>query len=302
MGSGVEGRFVANGDVRLHVIEAGDGEAIVFVHEFAGDRRSWEPQMRRFARSHRCVAYDARGYPPSDVPASVDDYGQAQATDDIRAVMDGLGIDRAHLVGCSMGGFAVLHFGLHHPDRARSITAIGAGYGARPDQRADFAANCEATAARILDDGLEAASRSYMSSAGRLPFAAKDPRGADEAMAVFLDHSPRGAALTLRGYQAKRPSLFALENDFRRMTLPVLLIVGDSDAPAIEANLFLKATLPAAGLAVLPMTGHAANLEEPDPVNRLLADFFTAVEHGRWAKAGGDGVQSGDLLGMGAAP
>ncbi|KYO49903.1 alpha/beta hydrolase [Tistrella mobilis] len=297
---GIEGRFVANGPVRLHVIEAGRGEPVIFVHEFAGDRRSWEPQMRRFARSHRVIAYDARGYPPSDVPEEPDAYGQEMAVDDIRAVMDGLGIDRAHLVGCSMGGFAVLHFGLTHPARALSITAIGAGYGAEPELRESFAANCEATADRILADGLEAAGRSYMNSPGRRPFATKDPRGADEAFRVFLDHSPLGAALTLRRYQARRPSLFALEDRFRTMTVPVLLIVGDTDTPAIRANLFLKETLPSAGLTVLPMTGHAANLEEPELVNRLLADFFAATEHGRWpVRDAEQAADDGDVLGMG---
>src|ERR1700710_2001098 len=98
--------------VRLHVEEAGQGTPIVFVHEFAGDHRAWEPQMRHFARRHRCVAYSARGYLPSDVPESPEAYSQAFAVADIVAVMDGLGIEQAHVVGLSMGGFATLHLGL----------------------------------------------------------------------------------------------------------------------------------------------------------------------------------------------
>ena len=98
--------------VNLYLVEAGSGTPIVFVHEFAGDYRSWEPQLRHFSRRYRCIAYNARGYLPSDVPQDPGRYTQDRQRDDIRAVLDGLGIDQAHIVGCSMGAFAALHFGM----------------------------------------------------------------------------------------------------------------------------------------------------------------------------------------------
>lgn len=101
--------------VRLYVEQSGEGTPIIFVHEFAGDHRSWEPQVRYFSRRYRCVTYSARGYDPSDVPSDVEAYSQDRARDDIRAVMDALDIETAHVVGLSMGGFATLHFGLHYP-------------------------------------------------------------------------------------------------------------------------------------------------------------------------------------------
>jgi len=85
--------------VDLYYEEAGAGTPVVFVHEFAGDYRTWEPQMRRFSRSHRCVTYSQRGYPPSDVPEEPSRYKQDKFRDDVVAVMDGLKIDRAHIVG-----------------------------------------------------------------------------------------------------------------------------------------------------------------------------------------------------------
>src|SRR5450432_463493 len=102
----------ARDGARLYFEETGSGTPIVFVHEFAGDYRSWEPQVRHFSRRYRCITYNARGYPPSDVPADVERYSQASARDDILCVLDGLGINRAHVVGLSMGGFATLHFGM----------------------------------------------------------------------------------------------------------------------------------------------------------------------------------------------
>src|SRR5215831_5102121 len=98
------------------------------LHEFAGDYRSWETQVRHFARSYRCISYNARGYPPSDVPADGERYSQDRARDDIRAVLDALKIDKAHIVGLSMGGFAALHFGFTYPQRARSLVVAGCGY------------------------------------------------------------------------------------------------------------------------------------------------------------------------------
>ena len=92
--------------VRLYYEETGSGAPIVFVHEFADDVRGCEPQIRYFSRRYRCVAYNARGYPPSDVPEDPERYSQDRARDDIRAVLDALGIAKAHVVGLSMGGAA----------------------------------------------------------------------------------------------------------------------------------------------------------------------------------------------------
>src|SRR5205814_4092639 len=122
--------IAADDGVRLYYEETGAGTAVVFVHEFAGDHRSWEPQLRHFSRRYRCIAYNARGYPPSDVPQEIGRYSQARARDDIRCVLDALGIQRAHVVGLSMGAFATLHFGMVYGYRALSLTIAGCGYGA----------------------------------------------------------------------------------------------------------------------------------------------------------------------------
>ena len=107
--------------VRLYVEEAGQGTPVIFVHEYAGDYRTFEPQMRHFARSHRCVTYSQRGYPPSDIPEDGAKYGQDIARDDVIAVMDALKIDKAHVVGHSMGAATALHVGIHYPERCISV-------------------------------------------------------------------------------------------------------------------------------------------------------------------------------------
>ena len=268
--------------VRLHYEEAGSGAPLVFVHEFAGDARSWEPQLRHFSRLYRCIAYSARGYPPSDVPEDLERYSQERARDDIRAVLDALGIAAAHVVGLSMGAFATLHFGMKYPERARSLTIAGGGYGAHPAHYASFQADAQANAKAIREKGMAHFAATYGHGPTRVQLANKDPRVFDESLRLLAEHSAVGSALTMAGFQGRRPSLYALTEEMRRITAPTLILAGDEEEPCLEACLLMKRCIPAAGLALLPRSGHAINLEEPELFNRLLGDFLHRVEAGRW--------------------
>ena len=269
-------------EVRLYYEEAGSGAALLFVHEFAGDYRSYEAQMRHFARRYRCIAFNARGYPPSAVPDDPASYSQARARDDIRSVLDGLGIGRAHVAGVSMGAFATLHFGLKYPERASALIIGGCGYGAEPAKRAQFQAEAEAAAQRFESISMEESANGYASGPTRVQLQNKDPRGWEEFRRMLAEHSPRGSANTLRGVQKLRPSLFDLVDAMRRLTVPTLVMAGDEDEPCLEASLLMKRAIASAGLAILPRTGHALNLEEPLLYNAIVADFLHQVEAGRW--------------------
>jgi pimeloyl-ACP methyl ester carboxylesterase len=268
--------------VRLFFEEAGSGVPIVFVHEFAGDSRSWQSQIRHFSPRYRCIAFNARGYPPSDVPDNPENYSQERARDDIRAVMDALDIDKAHVVGLSMGGFATLHFGFAYPDRGRSLVIAGCGYGASPDRRAQFAAETEAAARRFEKQGMAAGAEAYALGPSRVQFQNKDPRGWREFVDQLAQHSSLGSALTLRGVQQRRPSLFDLVERMKTITTPSLIVTGDEDWPCLEPARLMKKMISSAGLVVVPNTGHAVNLEEPAAFNQHLDAFFHAVENGRW--------------------
>ena len=267
---------------RLWVEEAGTGTPILFIHEFGGDHRSWEPQMRAFARRHRCITYGARGYPPSDVPEDVGRYGQAIAVSDAIAVLDGLGIAKAHVVGLSMGGFAALHFALRHPDRALSIVAAGAGYGAEKAYEDYFRGVSAKVAEGFETRGADAFGANYALGASRVQFQNKDPRGWKEFELWLREHSAAGSARTMRGVQMLRPSLYDLEAGLRACDLPVLVMTGDEDDHCLQPALYLKRVIPRCGLAVFPKTGHTLNLEEPELFNRFLAEFIATVEAGRW--------------------
>jgi len=268
--------------VDLYYEEAGRGTPLVFVHEFAGDHRSWEPQLRFFARRYRCVAFNARGYPPSGVPKDPKVYSQDRATDDIAAVIEGLKLAPAHVVGLSMGAFATLHLGLRYPRLARSLTAAGVGYGAAPGKRDQFRAEVDATADRIAAEGMPTMAKTYGRGPTRLVFEEKDPRGYAEFLSQLAEHDTDGAALTMRGVQRERPSLFDLEAQFRKLTLPTFIICGDEDDPTLEPGLFLKRTISTSALLVMPRCGHTMNIEDPDTFNRAVLDFITWVDAGRW--------------------
>jgi pimeloyl-ACP methyl ester carboxylesterase len=269
--------------VNLYYEEAGSGTPIVFVHEFGGDHRSWEMQMRFFSREHRCITFAARGYPPSDVPPASDSYSQLRAVADILAVMDAADIRKAHIVGLSMGGFAALHFGLEHPDRALSLVVAGAGYGAEKQLEAYFREVSLDVARQFEAQGSEIFARTYALGASRVQFQNKDPRGWQEFATMLGQHSSLGAANTMRGVQARRPSIYDLEERLKKMSVPTLVVVGDEDDHCLQPGVFMKKTIPACGLLVLPKTGHTLNLEEPAYFNGFVADFIGLAEAGRWA-------------------
>lgn len=269
--------------VHLFYEETGQGVPLVFVHEFAGDGRSWLPQVRFFGRRYRTVTYNARGYPPSDVPEAPAAYSQGHAVDDIKGLLDHLDIPEAHVCGLSMGGYAALLFGLTYPDRARSLVVAGCGYGSGGD-RTGFRDDAARVARRLEEEGMEAVADTYSRGPARVQFMDKDPVGWQEFRDRLGAGSARGHALTLRGVQMTRPSVFDLGPRLDRLLVPTLIVTGDEDEPCLEPGIFMKRKIPAGGLVVIPKSGHTINLEEPDAFNRAVLDFLTAVDSGRWPR------------------
>ncbi len=268
--------------VKLYYEETGQGTPILFVHEFMGEYRSWEAQMRHFSRRYRCIAFNARGYPPSDVPEKLEDYGFEHQRAGILAMLDGLKIDTAHIVGLSMGAFATFYFGMKWPERALSLTLAGIGSGSMQETRAKFRQESEAAAEQLLAHGWEKSAAARSQSPTRVQLQNKNPRAFAEFVDLIKQHSATGSALTLKGYQALRPSLDEFREQMAKCSVPTLIISGDEDEPCLDASLLLKRHMPCAGLALMPQTGHACNLEEPELFNMLCEKFFHQVESGRY--------------------
>jgi pimeloyl-ACP methyl ester carboxylesterase len=270
--------------VRLHAESTGTGTPLLFIHEFAGDHRSWEPQVRYFSSAFRCITYAARGYPPSEVPVAPAAYSQERAVEDALSIMDALGVHCAHVVGLSMGGFTALHLAMWYPDRLLSAVVAGAGYGSPPERQEEFRRECEITASAFETEGAAQVAQRYAIGPARVQFQNKNPRGWEEFAAALAEHSPAGSALTMRGVQAGRPSLYALTGPLTEVSVPVLIMTGDEDEGCLEPALMLKRAIPGSGLVVLPQTGHTANLEEPEEFNHAVDRFLAAVDRGAWRR------------------
>jgi pimeloyl-ACP methyl ester carboxylesterase len=271
----------SNNGVNIYYEDTGEGYPLVWSHEFAGNYDSWEPQARFFTRRYRVITYAARGYPPSDVPEDPCAYSQEHAVDDLRQLLGHLGIEQAHLGGLSMGGAVVLNFGFVYPEMCRSLVVASAGSGTT--DREAFLANSEAMAARLLAEGMGRVADEYTRGNTRVQLLRKDPRGWQEFRDGMAAHSAMGSALTFRGFQIKRPTIYQLEEQLKALQVPTLIMIGDEDEPCVEPSIFMKRRIPSAGLSVFPQSGHAINLEEPDLFNRTVLDFLTAVEAERWA-------------------
>jgi pimeloyl-ACP methyl ester carboxylesterase len=276
--------ITARDGTRLYCEEAGSGSPVIFVHEYAGDYRTWEMQMRFFSRAHRCITYSQRGYPPSDVPKDGARYSQDIARDDVLAVMDALKVDKAHVVGHSMGAYTALHVGIRAPARCISVVAAGCGWGSSPDakKREEMKALAAETGKMFAAEGIAAASAKYADAPMRQAQKNKDPRGYAEFARMLSEHSAEGHAHTMFNLQLKRPTLWEMETDLKKFSIPLLVIVGDEDEPCIDGSVYLKRTAPTAGLLMIPRTGHNVPTEEPAAFNAALADLFAAAEAGRW--------------------
>jgi pimeloyl-ACP methyl ester carboxylesterase len=265
----------------LYYESTGDGFPIIFCHEFAGDYRSWAPQVRFFSRFYRCVTYSCRGYAPSGIPECAEDYSEDLSIEDLRGLFRELGIEQAHVVGFSMGGSVVLNFGIRYPELCRGIVAAGAGSGSI--NREQFERDVAGVVELIRTGGIEGFAEVYADGPSRQPFKRKDPQGWAEFRERLAEHSAVGQAHTIVGVQLNRPTLLTLEKELDQLEAPTLIMVGDEDEACVDPGVFLKRHIRSSGLVFFPQTGHTLNLEEPALFNQLVEGFFHMVETGKWA-------------------
>lgn len=273
--------FAAGDGVNIHYEVTGQGFPLIFAHEFAGDITSWEPQVNFFARRYRVITYCHRGYPPSEVPEDPNAYSQERLVADMRELLIHLGIEQAYIAGLSMGAATALSFGIAHPEMSRALVVAATGTGST-----DRETHLEAwrhNVVRLKEEGIAGFADEYANSPTRVQFKRKDPMGWEKFHAGLAGHSALGSALITQGIQLKRPTVFQLEEQMRRMDVPTLLLAGDEDDPCIEPMLFIKQCVRSSGLVFFPQSGHTINLEEPALFNRTVLDFLTAVEAGAWA-------------------
>ena len=266
--------------IEIYYEDHGQGVPILFCHEFAGDHRSWAPQVQFLARRYRTITYSARGYHPSTVPTADADYSEEANVEDAYELLRFLGIRQAHIVGLSMGGNVAIKLGLAHPDACLSLVAAGAGFGSvNPEE---FRANARETADLFERIGMEQAAETYGRGPSRLRFEQKDPLGFAQMLTYLAQHSTTGSVMTMRNVQGKRKTLYEVADQLPGLDVPTLIIAGDEDELALEPALLMKREIPNSGLLIVPKTGHTVNLEEPALFNQAVFDFISAVDSGAW--------------------
>lgn len=273
--------FISNG-VKIDYLEAGRGFPLVFCHEHSGDRRGLELQVRHYSRFKRCVAYNYRGYPASDVPSGIEDYSPEAVIDDLLALLDHLKIDQCDLYGFATGGGIALNFAILYPSRVRSLVLVGMGAGST--DRGAWIAACERGAIQLETRGIKALAQSLANAPQRQSLQRKDPIGWGRFLEELDDLSAQGLALMLRGNLMRRRPINELADSISQLPMPVLVVSGDRDLPSFDPCVLISRTAPFGALSIIPCSGHMLPLEEPDLLNQITDRFFLSVAEGTWGE------------------
>lgn len=246
---------------RFYWEAAGSGEAVVFIHGFTLDSTMWDDQWEVFAERYRVIRYDSRGFGKSSVPA-----GSFSHQDDLRALLDKLGVGRFHAVGLSMGGAIALDYAVLRPGDLLSLTLVDSGLGGALSRAAGSHAELYRTR------GLGAAKEAWMASD---LFASLDLQPATKARVgrMVEDYSGWHWMNPIPQIVPEPPSAERLDS----ISVPTLVIVGALDAPRMLENAEKLATIPAARKEVVEGAGHMANMEQPAAVNALILDFLSGI-------------------------
>ncbi len=258
----------------LHYEVCGRGPAIAFAHGLGGSQMSWWQQVSHFARTHTCITFAHRGFAPSAVDAGAPD--PARYADDLRSLLDHLGIERAHLVGQSMGGWTVVEFCLRHPQRVASLV-LSATTGSIDHARIPGADR------RALAEWRARSTQAAAQCRAAAVHPAAGPRMAREQPALHLlyqhiDELSRG--LDKETVRSRLQAMRVRAPEGLAATGVALLLVSPQEdivipPPALQA---LAGAVPGARLVQLPETGHSPYFERAETFNRCLDDFFRSVE------------------------
>lgn len=258
--------------ISLYYEEVGRGRPLIWVHGFACGLRMWDPQMAAFAARHRVIAYDVRGHGASDVPEAPDAYSQPISVEDLRGLLRHCGISRAVLGGLSMGGNIVLNFAPAYPAMVDGLIVCDTGAGS--DGTAEWIAQCEGWAQLLERDGIETFADVMVAHPLLARYAGQGPDAVRLIRSLVTTHRARGLAHTLRGVLARRPTIYSLEPQLRRLQVPTLLIVGEFDEPCLKVHRFMAETIPTAEQFVIKGVGHMTNLEDPATFNAVVEQFL----------------------------
>ena len=260
---------------RMYYEVAGDGMPVVFVHAGVADRRMWDDQFPVFAERYRAIRFDMRGFGNTEPVAA-----EYATHDDLHALLQVLGVERAYLIGCSMGGGTCMDFALEHPDMAAALVMVGSGpVGLDLDvpMPAKFAEIEAAAKNGEWEKFLELETQVWFDGEGRAPGDVNQ-----EARAKMAAMNRHALALTRHAEGTPKAMQPPAAERLGELRLPVLVIYGDRDVPYIQgAAKVMGERIAGAKVVLMPNTAHLPNMEQPDEFNQIVLNFFHDIESTR---------------------
>lgn len=270
-------RFVRSGSAELAVDDThANGPALVGLHAGVTDRRMWAPQVEALRETHRVITYDRRGFGETRLPPPAEREAYARV-DDLRAVMDAQGVDRAVLMGCSQGGRVAIDMALAHPDRVRALVLVACAVSGAPEA-APFAPDVLAriTAAEAAERRGDLAALNELEAQLWLDGPAQPAgRVGGPLRELFLAMNAIALANGSAGEERAAPSAW---ERLEALSVPTLVVWGPLDFPHIDVRLReLVRRVPGARAVVIDGSAHFPNLEQPERFNRALMTFLEAL-------------------------
>jgi pimeloyl-ACP methyl ester carboxylesterase len=255
------------GNLAVAVTDVGAGSPVVLLHGFACGKRMWFHQIRALRNRFRVIAYDQRGHGQTDAPAAATDYSAAHLARDLVGVLDALKIERAAIVGFSLGGGPALALAASKPERVSRLVLADVGAGADdPVKIESMARQWGALIAQGMVDELVC---EMLRSELFKVYARRNH------MAALIRATPiDGLRFTLSQVLAKRKSLFRVTEPMRSVHVPTLVLVGEYDYVCSKAARLLAQTIPHASLKIIKGSGHMSPLEQPAAFSNALCEFL----------------------------
>jgi 3-oxoadipate enol-lactonase len=269
------GKADVNG-ASLYYETRGSGDTVVLVHGLTLDTRMWDSQFEALSKSYHVVRFDMRGHGKSSGLRGADGGVTAfSQSEDILGVMDALTIDKAHVIGLSMGGYASYEFAVDHPDRLMSLTVIDSAWRYDPARTSSTFQTRVVGYLTTAGTDLEAGLRAWMGDALFVPAGKIAQVKADLEEIVLVGHLGLGTgAYFANPLSAMSPSPLA-ETRLGDLKMPMLVIVGDLDDPEFVAHAdFIAGAVSGSEKVVIEGSGHMSTMEKPDEVNQALEAFL----------------------------
>jgi pimeloyl-ACP methyl ester carboxylesterase len=260
------------GNLAVAVGAAGSGPPVVLVHGLACGKRMWFHQFLALRSRFRVIAYDQRGHGLTDAPAVATEYSAGHLARDLEGVLDALKIERAAIVGFSLGGGPALALAATKPERVSRLVLADVGAGADDPVKTEWTARrwLKLIGQGAVDELVCDMLRSELFKV----YARRNARRRDHMAALIRATPIDGLRFMLSEVLAKRKSLFRLTGVLKSVRVPTLVVVGEQDYACSKAARLLAQTIPNAALKIIEGSGHMSPLEQPAAFNAALMDFL----------------------------